>query len=85
MKHFLATLGAMLALFACLHASAQNQPDVVFTDEVETVVTVRGVHYVNRTVTVEDPNGERRARQRKPNRGRASIHLGRIAARLSPQ
>jgi hypothetical protein len=59
MKHFLATLGAMLALFACLQASAQNQPDVVFTDEVETVVTVRGVHYVNRTVTVEDPNGER--------------------------
>ena len=59
MKHFLATLGAMLALFVCLQASAQNQSDVIFTDEVETVVTVRGVHYVNRTVTVEDPDGER--------------------------
>lgn len=59
MKIVPTTLGAMLTLFACIQASAQNQSDVVFTDEVETVVTVRGVHYVNRTVTVEDPNGER--------------------------
>lgn len=59
MRNFLATIGATLALFTCLQAGAQNQSDVIFTDEVETVVTVRGVHYVNRTVTVEDPDGER--------------------------
>jgi len=58
-KFALTTFGATLALVACLQASAQNESDVVFTDEVETVVTVRGVNHVNRTVTVEDPDGER--------------------------
>lgn len=59
MKRFLALLGVTLALTFSLRATAQNAPDVVFTEEIETVVTVRGVHHVNRTVTVEDPDGER--------------------------
>lgn len=59
MKFAVTTLSAVMALFSCFQASAQNQPDVVFTDQAETVVTVRGVHYVNRTVTVETQAGER--------------------------
>ena len=59
MKRLLTILGAVAALVSSLQAVAQNEPGVVFTEEVETVVTVRGVHHVNRTVTVEDPDGER--------------------------
>lgn len=59
MKQLLTSLGAAVALLCGPQAIAQNEPGVVFTEEVETVVTVRGVHQVNRTVTVEDPDGER--------------------------
>jgi len=59
MKFSVSISSALLPLFLCIPAIAQNQPDVIFTDEAETVVTVRGVHYVNRTVTVESPAGER--------------------------
>ena len=59
MKQFLTLLGATAILLFGVQAFAQSEPQVVFTEEVETVVTVRGVHHVNRTVTVEDPDGER--------------------------
>lgn len=59
MKRFLTLLGAGAALLFGLQTFAQTDSDVVFTEEVETIVTVRGVHHVNRTVTVEEPNGER--------------------------
>ena len=59
MKQFLTSLGAALALVVGLQAIAQDGPGIVFTEEVNTVVTVRMVHYLNRTVTVEDPDGER--------------------------
>jgi hypothetical protein len=59
MKRSLTVLGVIAALASSFQAAAQNEPGVVFTEEIETVVTVRGVHYVNRTVTVEDPDGER--------------------------
>ena len=59
MKQFLTSLGAIAMLLFGLPAVAQVDAGVVFTEEVETVVTVRGVHHVNRTVTVEDPDGER--------------------------
>ena len=59
MKQFLTSLGAAFALVFGFQAIAQDGPGVVFTEEVSTVVTVRMVHYLNRTVTVEDPDGER--------------------------
>ena len=59
MKRLLTSLCAIAALAAGTHAVAQDGPAAVFTEEVETVVTVRGVHHINRTVTVEDPDGER--------------------------
>jgi hypothetical protein len=59
MKQFLTLFGATAMLLFGVQAIAQSEPQVVFTEEVETVVTVRGVHHVNRTVTVEDPDGER--------------------------
>lgn len=59
MKHLLTSICAAVALVSASLAIAQDQPGAVFTEEVETVVTVRGVHHVNRTVTVEDPDGER--------------------------
>ena len=59
MKQFLTLLGATAMLLLGVQAFAQSEPQVVFTEEVETVVTVRGVHHVNRTVIVEDPDGER--------------------------
>jgi hypothetical protein len=59
MKQFLTLFGATAMLLFGAQAFAQSEPQVVFTEEVETVVTVRGVHHVNRTVTVEDPDGER--------------------------
>lgn len=59
MKRYLIVLGVIAALATSIQAVAQNEPGVVFTEEVETVVTVRGVHHVNRTLTVEDPDGER--------------------------
>ncbi|UCH46614.1 MAG: hypothetical protein JSU95_10850 [Betaproteobacteria bacterium] len=59
MKKFLTLLGATAMLLFGVQSFAQSEPQVVFTEEVETVVTVRGVHHVNRTVTVEDPDGER--------------------------
>jgi hypothetical protein len=59
MKRLLTSLCAVAALVAGPQAVAQDSPGVVFTEEVETVVTVRGVHHINRTVTVEDPDGER--------------------------
>ena len=52
MKQFLTLLGATAMLLFGVQAIAQSEPQVVFTEEVETVVTVRGVHHVNRTVTV---------------------------------
>ena len=59
MKQLLTLLCAAAALVCSLQAIAQNEPGVLFTEAVETVVTVRGVHYVNRTVTVETQDGER--------------------------
>ena len=59
MKHLVAAFVACSALVLSLQAAAQNQPGVAFTEEVETVVTVRGVHHTNRTVTVETADGER--------------------------
>ena len=59
MKRLLTSLCAVAALVAGPQAVAQDSQGVVFTEEVETVVTVRGVHHINRTVTVEDPDGER--------------------------
>ncbi len=59
MKQFLTLFGAGAALLFGLQTLAQTDSDVVFTEEVDAIVTVRGVHHVNRTVTVEDPNGER--------------------------
>ena len=59
MKQLLTSLCAAVALLSSLHAVAQTEPGVQFTDAVETVVTVRGVHYVNRTVTVETQDGTR--------------------------
>ncbi|NIO43212.1 MAG: hypothetical protein GTO41_25510 [Burkholderiales bacterium] len=59
MKRLLTIPGAIIVLVTALHAVAETEPGVVFTEEIETVVTVRGVHHVNRTVTVEDPDGER--------------------------
>lgn len=59
MKYFLTILGAAVALASAPLTLAQQEPGVVFTEEIETVVTVRGVHHINRTVTVEDPDGER--------------------------
>ena len=59
MKQFLTLFGATAMLLFGAQAFAQSEPQVVFTEEVETVGTVRGVHHVNRTVTVEDPDGER--------------------------
>ncbi len=59
MRTILTLLAAGVALVFGLQAFAQNDPGVVYTEEIETIVTVRGVHHVNRTVTVEDPDGER--------------------------
>jgi len=59
MKKLLTTLAATLSILCSLQAIAQDGPGVAFTEEVTTVVTVRMVHYLNRTVTVEDPDGER--------------------------
>ncbi|UCD67816.1 MAG: hypothetical protein JSW48_13480 [Betaproteobacteria bacterium] len=59
MKRFLTIVGIVVALVSGSNVGAQNEPGVVFTEEIETVVTVRGVHHLNRTVTVEDPDGER--------------------------
>jgi hypothetical protein len=59
MKRLLTSLCAAVALLSSLHAVAQTEPGVQFTDAVETVVTVRGVHYDNRTVTVETQDGTR--------------------------
>jgi hypothetical protein len=58
-KYFLTILGAAVAFASAPLTLAQQEPGVVFTEEIETVVTVRGVHHINRTVTVEDPDGER--------------------------
>ena len=53
-----ATLAAVLTLPAV--ASAQtDKPGAVLAGAVETVVTVRAVNYVGRTVTIETPGGER--------------------------
>lgn len=59
MKRLLSVFAVITLLVSTLPAVAQGQPGTVFTDEVETVVTVRGVHHVNRTVTVETQDGER--------------------------
>jgi len=59
MKQFMIAFGAAFALVFGLQAIAQDGPGIVFTEEVNTVVTVRMVDHVNRTVTVEDPDGER--------------------------
>ena len=59
MKRSLSVFAVIALLAPALPAVAQDQPGVVFTEEVATVVTVRGVHHLNRTVTVETQDGER--------------------------
>ena len=59
MKQLVTMVGAVLLLTAGVQVIAQDEPGAVATIEMEAVVTVRGVHHVNRTVTVEGPRGER--------------------------
>ncbi len=59
MKQLVTMVGAVLLLTAGVQVIAQDEPGAVATIEMEAVVTVRGVHHVNRTVTVEGPGGER--------------------------
>ncbi len=57
MKQIVAIIGAFTLLASSAQTIAQDEPGVVATTVMEAVVTVRGVHYVNRTVTVEGPEG----------------------------
>ena len=59
MKQIVAMIGAFTLLASSAQTIAQDEPGAVATSVVEAVVTVRGVHYVNRTVTVEGPEGRR--------------------------
>jgi hypothetical protein len=59
MKQVVTMVGAFLLLASSVQAIAQDEPGVVMTTEVQAVVTVKGVNYVNRTVTVEGPRGGR--------------------------
>ena len=59
MKQLVTMVGAFLLLASSVQAIAQDGPGVVATVEMEAVVTVRGVNYETRTVTVEGPEGRR--------------------------
>ena len=57
MKPILRALSVALALCATA-AFAQDKPGLVAADAVETVLTVRGVNHVERTVTFATPEGD---------------------------
>ncbi len=59
MKQIVTLAGAFVLLASSAQAIAQDEPGAVSTTVMEAVVTVRGVHYENRTVTVEGPQGRR--------------------------
>jgi hypothetical protein len=59
MKQIMTVVGAFLLLASSVQAIAQDEPGVVVTTEMQAVVTVKGVHHENRTVTVEGPGGDR--------------------------
>ena len=59
MKKIVTMVGALLMLAPGFQAVAQDEPGAVVTTEMQAVVTVKGVHHANRTVTVEGPGGER--------------------------
>jgi hypothetical protein len=57
MKSVIGSLSLLLSLCAAT-AFAQDKPGVVATEAVETVLTVRGVNHVERTVTFAAPDGD---------------------------
>ena len=57
MKRMIGSLCLVLSLCAAA-VFAQNKPGVVATKAVETVLTVRGVNYAERTVTFATPEGD---------------------------
>ena len=59
MNKLVAVIGAFTLLVSSAQSIAQDAPGAVETTVAEAVVTVRGVHYQNRTVTVEGPEGGR--------------------------
>jgi len=59
MKRLVAVIGAFTLLASAAQSIAQDAPGAVETTVMEAVVTVRGVHYQNRTVTAEGPEGQR--------------------------
>jgi len=59
MKQIVTMIAAFLLLAPGFQAVAQDEPGAVVTTEMHAVVTVKGVHHGNRTVTVEGPGGER--------------------------
>ena len=59
MKQIVTIVGAVFLLASGFQVAAQDEPGAVVTTEMHAVVTVKGVHHANRTVTVEGPGGER--------------------------
>ena len=59
MKQVMTMVGAFFLLASSVPVIAQDEPGAVVTTEMQAVVTVKGVHHVNRTVTVEGPGGDR--------------------------
>jgi hypothetical protein len=59
MKQIVTMIAAFVLFAPGFQAVAEDAPGAVVTTEMHAVVTVKGVHHANRTVTVEGPGGER--------------------------